>query len=80
MRICWHNFTKTLLDIGHNVHVYDIMWFGNFLPEQPGLTVTQGDIREIEKFPWQNGCSHTPAMANDPCSDLNSKLTGRSMY
>lgn len=68
--------TKTLLDIGHNVHVYDIMWFGNFLPEQPGLTVTQGDIREIEKVPMagMDAVIHLANVANDPCSDLNSKL------
>ena len=26
---------KPYLDLGHNVHVYDIMWFSNFLPEHP---------------------------------------------
>jgi nucleoside-diphosphate-sugar epimerase len=68
--------TKTLLDIGHNVHVYDIMWFGNFLPKHPGLTVTQGDIREIEKVPMtgMDVVIHLANVANDPCSDLNSKL------
>jgi nucleoside-diphosphate-sugar epimerase len=68
--------TKTLLDIGHKVHVYDIMWFGNFLPEHPGLTFTQGDIREIEKVPMagMDAVIHLANVANDPCSDLNSKL------
>ena len=65
--------TKTLLDIGHNVHVYDIMWFA-ILPEHPGLTVTQGD--SIEKVPMagMDAVIHLANVANDPCSDLNSKL------
>jgi nucleoside-diphosphate-sugar epimerase len=68
--------TKSLLDEGHNVHAYDIMWFGNYLEEHPGLTVTKGDIRDIDLVPM-NGMDaviHLANVANDPCSDLNSKL------
>ena len=68
--------TKTLLEQEHEVHVHDVMWFGNFLPEHSGLTVTQGDIREIEKVPMagMEVVIHLANVANDPCSDLNSKL------
>ena len=69
--ICRHNFTETLLDLGHNVHVLTLCGLVIF-PEHPGLNVTQGDIQEIESS-CRNGCSHTPNVAND-LSDLNSKL------
>jgi nucleoside-diphosphate-sugar epimerase len=68
--------TQDLLRKRHDVIVYDIMWFGNYLREHPKLTITQGDIREIDSVPM-NGVDaviHLANIANDPCSDLNSKL------
>jgi nucleoside-diphosphate-sugar epimerase len=35
-----------LLAGGHEVVALDIMWFGNFLKPQPGLTIVRGDVRE----------------------------------
>ena len=68
--------TKALLDEGHDIHAYDIMWFGNYLEEHPRLTVTQGDIRDIDSVPMEgmDAVIHLANVANDPCSDLNSKL------
>jgi nucleoside-diphosphate-sugar epimerase len=68
--------TKALLNEGHGIHAYDIMWFGNYLEEHPRLTVTQGDIRDIDSVPMEgmDAVIHLANVANDPCSDLNSKL------
>ena len=68
--------TKALLDEGHDIHAYDIMWFGNYLEEHPRLIITQGDIRDIDSVPMEgvDAVIHLANVANDPCSDLNSKL------
>jgi nucleoside-diphosphate-sugar epimerase len=68
--------TRALLDKGHSVHVFDIMWFGNKLEDHPALEVTNGDIRDIESVPLEgvDVIIHLANVANDPCSDLNSKL------
>jgi nucleoside-diphosphate-sugar epimerase len=52
------------------------MWFGNYLPEHENLTVVQADIRNTEEIPMHGieTIFHLANIANDPCSDLNSKL------
>jgi nucleoside-diphosphate-sugar epimerase len=69
--------TPKLLDQGHNVTVYDIMWFGNFLKEHKNLKIIQGDIRDIDAIPMEgiDAIIHLANIANDPCGDLNSKLS-----
>ena len=68
--------TQSLLDQGHTVTVVDLQWFGNFLKPHPKLTVLREDIRNIEKLPMLgvDVVMHLANIANDPCSDLNSKL------
>lgn len=68
--------TPKLLDQGHNVTVYDIMWFGNFLKEHKNLKMIQGDIRNIDAIPMAgiDAIIHLANIANDPCGDLNAKL------
>ena len=68
--------TSKLLDQGHNVTVYDIMWFGNFLKEHKNLKIIQGDIRNIDAIPMAgiDAIIHLANIANDPCGDLNAKL------
>lgn len=68
--------TPKLLDQGHNVTVYDIMWFGNFLKEHKNLKIVQGDIRNIDAIPMAgiDAIIHLANIANDPCGDLNAKL------
>jgi nucleoside-diphosphate-sugar epimerase len=68
--------TKALLEEGHDIHAYDIMWFGNYLEDHPRLTITQGDTRDIDSVPMEgmDAVIHLANVANDPCSDLNSKL------
>ena len=66
-----------LLQAGHRVSVVDIMWFGNFLPAHPNLTVIRGDVRFPEQVPLTgiDAIIHLSSVANDPCGDLDPKLT-----
>ena len=68
--------TQSLLDQGHTVTVVDIQWFGNFLKPHPQLTVLREDIRNVDKLPMTGVevVMHLANIANDPCSDLNSKM------
>jgi nucleoside-diphosphate-sugar epimerase len=66
-----------LIEKGHKVTAFDIQWFGNFLRPHPNLTVVQGDIRNIEEVDLDgvDAIVHLSSVANDPCSDLDPKLT-----
>lgn len=68
--------TQNLLDQGHAVTVVDLQWFGNFLKPHPKLTVVKEDIRNTDKIPMEgmDVVMHLANIANDPCSDLNSKM------
>lgn len=68
--------TQSLLDFGHTVTVVDIQWFGNFLKAHPRLTILREDIRHADRIPMAgvDVVLHLANIANDPCSDLNSKL------
>jgi nucleoside-diphosphate-sugar epimerase len=66
-----------LLARGHDVVGLDIMWFGNELAAHPRLMTIQGDVREIDSIPLEGADAiiHLSSVANDPCGDLNPKLT-----
>jgi nucleoside-diphosphate-sugar epimerase len=66
-----------LLAAGHSVSAFDIMWFGNFLQPHPNLTVVKGDVRNIDGVPLKgvDAIVHLSSVANDPCGDLDPKLT-----
>ena len=66
-----------LLAAGHEVVALDIMWFGNFLQPHPALTVIEGDVRDIDAIDLSgiDGIVHLSSVANDPCGDLDPKLT-----
>lgn len=66
-----------LLEQGHRVHVLDTMWFGNFLKSHQNLKITQGDVRNLENISLRefDAVIHLSSVANDPCSDLDPKLT-----
>ena len=66
-----------LLNAGHKVTAFDIMWFGNDLPQHPNLTVVEGDVRHIDTIPLQGieAIIHLSSIANDPAGDLDPKLT-----
>lgn len=66
-----------LLDKGHEVTVVDIMWFGNYLPGHKRLKVIQDDTRNVDNINLDgtDAIIHLANIANDPCGDLNAKLS-----
>lgn len=66
-----------LLDAGHSVTAFDIMWFGNDLQAHKKLQVIQGDVRNINDIPLDaiDAIIHLSSVANDPAGDLDPKLT-----
>lgn len=66
-----------LLSAGHHVTALDIMWFGNFLSEHPNLEVIKADVRDIDAIDLTDieAIIHLSSVANDPCGDLDPKLT-----
>lgn len=66
-----------LLDKNHKVTVLDTMWFNNYLTINKNLKIINFDIRDIHKFDLKGYdiIIHLASVANDPCSDLNPKLT-----
>ena len=66
-----------LLADGHKVTVFDVMWFGNFLPNHKKLTVIKGDIREIDSIPMKgfDTVIHLANIANDPSCDIDPKIS-----
>lgn len=72
-----HILLPKLLSRGYEVIAFDLQWFGNFLSPHQNLKVVKGDVRDIEKIPLDGvDCIiHLSSIANDPCGDLNPKLT-----
>jgi nucleoside-diphosphate-sugar epimerase len=70
------SLTRELLQLGHTVKVIDIQWFGNYLSPHPNLTLVKDDIRNASQWYLRgfDAVLHLANVANDPCSDLNSKL------
>jgi nucleoside-diphosphate-sugar epimerase len=66
-----------LLSAGHEVTGFDIMWFGNYLQPHPKLTIINGDVCKTENIDLRgfDAIIHLSSVANDPCSDLDPKLT-----
>ena len=66
-----------LLAAGHDVVVFDAEWFGNFLEPHDGLYLIKGDIRaeQIVIDPTIDAIIHLAGIANDPCGELDAKLT-----
>jgi nucleoside-diphosphate-sugar epimerase len=53
------------------------MWFGNYLKSHKNLTVEKADVRDVDliKLDGIDAIIHLSSIANDPCGDLNPKLT-----
>ena len=66
-----------LLGAGHEVIAFDSMWFGNYLDPRPGLQVVKGDVRDTDSIDLAGieAIIHLASVANDPCGDLDPKLT-----
>jgi len=72
-----HVLIPKLLDKGYDVIAFDIQWFGNYLIPHKNLSVIKGDVRNTDSIPLDGvDCIiHLSSIANDPCSDLDPKLT-----
>lgn len=64
-----------LLSEGHRVFAWDTMWFGNHLTPHPHLEVSKQDIRHVTEIPDVDVVLHLASIANDPCGDLDPRLT-----
>lgn len=66
-----------LLAAGHQVIAFDIQWFGSFLQPHPMLTIIKGDVRNPDEIDLSgvDAIIHLSSVANDPCGDLDPKLT-----
>ena len=66
-----------LLKANHTVLVVDTQWFSNYLQPHQNLTVLKADTREPNQdwFKEKDAIIHLASVANDPCSDLNPKLS-----
>lgn len=66
-----------LLAAGHQVTALDTQWFGNYLCEHTQLKIVRGDVRNPNDIPWAGleAIIHLASIANDPCGDLDPKLT-----
>jgi nucleoside-diphosphate-sugar epimerase len=73
-----------LLDAGYEVVVYDLMLFGNFLPQRPKLTIVEADLRDTAKYAESvEGCDaviHMGCISNDPSFELDSNLSKSMNY
>jgi len=72
-----HVLVPKLLAKGHEVVAFDLQWFGNYLLPHHNLKVLKGDVRDADSIPLEGvDCIiHLSSIANDPCGDLNPKLT-----
>lgn len=66
-----------LLRAGHSVVALDTQWFGNELLAHPDLEVVRCDVRNTGDLDLDgiDVIVHLASVANDPCGDLDPKLT-----
>ena len=69
-----------LLAAGYKVRVIDNQWFGNQLEAHPNLLVQQVDIRDVSYLAFKrlDAVIQLAGIANDPCGELDGKLTWES--
>ena len=78
---CGSVLTPQLLNSGHKVTVYDMLYYGSdFLPlDNPDLTVIQGDIRETAKLAAAlegiDAVLNLAAISNDASFELDENLS-----
>ena len=83
---CGSRLVPQLLDRGHQVTVYDKMYFGSdFLPKSnPNLTVIEGDIRDAAKLeqvvPGHDAFVSLACISNDASFELNDELSTSINY
>lgn len=72
-----------LLAAGHQVTVLDTQWFGCNIAPHERLNFLVDDIRAVPGSPWErsggmkgyDAIIHLAGIANDPCGELDAKLT-----
>ncbi len=64
-----------LLAAGHRVSVLDAQWFGNYLEPHEQLEVVRWDLRDYTLNGGIDAIIHLAGIANDPCGELDAKLT-----
>jgi len=62
-----------LIAAGHEVTGIDTCWFSTNMPKSCALTI--GDIRDITSLPEADAIIHLAGIANDPCGELDGRLT-----
>jgi nucleoside-diphosphate-sugar epimerase len=79
-----HVLTPRLLAAGYNVTVYDALFFGCRLPNDPKLRVIRGDIRDTAKLSealqGQDAVLHLACISNDASFELDEKLSETINY
>jgi nucleoside-diphosphate-sugar epimerase len=72
-----HVLVPRLLNLGHYVRVFDTLWYGCHLPNDPKLQVIQGDIRKIpdEVLANQDVVIHLACISNDASFELDEALS-----
>jgi nucleoside-diphosphate-sugar epimerase len=72
-----HILIPKLLERDYEVISFDLQWFGNYLKPHKNLEIIKGDVRDIDNIPLSGvDCIiHLSSIANDPCGDLDPKLT-----
>jgi nucleoside-diphosphate-sugar epimerase len=79
-----HVLVPRLLASDHQVTVYDSLYFGCRLPNDPALRVVQGDIRDTTKLAQalqgQDAILHLACISNDASFDLDENLSTTINY
>lgn len=74
-----HVLTPRLLAEGYNVTVFDALFYGARLPNDPKLRVIKGDIRDVAKITeamqGQDAVLHLACISNDASFELDEKLS-----
>jgi len=72
---CGSVLVPKLLKAGHVVVVVDALWFGKNLEDHENLLIVNRDIREGVSCKHFDAVIHLAGIANDPCGELDAKLT-----
>jgi nucleoside-diphosphate-sugar epimerase len=76
---CGSVLVPQMLDMGYNVTVYDIEYYGIHLPKHENLTVLQGDIRDVETLSKalqnQDAVISLACISNDASFELDEHLS-----
>lgn len=74
-----HVLVPQLLALGHDVVIYDTLWFGAKFAPHPKLRIVKGDIRDIPKFSQavadRDAVIHLACISNDTSFALDEALS-----